>query len=79
MKIIFCSVENGVISIGFRKMASFVKAIHSDVVVCYVTPSNMYSRIDAIVNFGNTNSDLPQKDIKLIAEYLSKAEMLCFS
>ena len=79
MKIIFCSVENGVISIGFRKMASFVKAIHSDVEVCYITPSNMYSRIDAIVNFGNTNNELPQKDIRLIAEHFSKAEMLCFS
>ena len=79
MKIIFCSVENGIISIGFRKIASFVKAIHSDIEVCYVTPSNLYSRIDAVVNFGNTSNDLPIKDTKAVAKYLAKADILCFS
>ena len=79
MKIIFCSVENGIISIGFRKIASFVKAIHPDIEVCYVTPSNLYSRIDAVVNFGNTSNDLPIKDTKAVAKYLSKADILCFS
>ena len=79
MKIIFCSVENGIISIGFRKIASFVKAIHPDIEVCYVTPSNLYSRIDAVVNFGNTNNDLPIKDRKAVAKYLAKADILCFS
>jgi hypothetical protein len=69
MKIIFCSVENGIISIGFRKMASFAKQIHPNIEVCYVTPSNMYSRIDAVVNFGNTNNEMPTKDIQIISEY----------
>ena len=79
MKIIFCSVENGIISIGFRKMASFVKEIHPNIEVCYVTPSNMYSRIDAVVNFGNTNNEMPTKDIKVIAKYLATADIVCYS
>ena len=79
MKIIFVSVENGIISIGFRKIVSFAKVIHPEIEVCYITPSNMYSAVDAIVNFGNTNSDLPEKDVKKVAEYLGKADMVCFS
>ena len=79
MKIIFVSVENGIISIGFRKVVSFAKMIQPDIEVCYITPSNMYSPVDAIVNFGNTNSDLPEKDAREVAKYLSKADMLCFS
>ena len=79
MKIIFCSVENGIISIGFRKIVSFVKTIHPDIEVCYVTPSNMYSRIDAVVKFGNTSNDLPIKDTRAVAKHLAKADILCFS
>ena len=45
MKIVFVSVENGIISIGFRKVVSFAKMIQPDIEVCYITPSNMYSHI----------------------------------
>jgi len=79
MKIVFVSVENGIISIGFRKVVSFAKTIQPDIEVCYITPSNMYSPVDAIVNFGNTSNDLPEKDTREVAKYLSKADMLCFS
>jgi len=79
MKIVFVSVENGIISIGFRKVVSFAKMIQPDIEVCYITPSNMYSPVDAIVNFGNTSNDLPEKDTREVAKYLSKADMLCFS
>lgn len=76
---IFCSVENGIISIGFRKITSFVRTIFPDIEVCHVTPSNLYSRIDAFVNFGNTKNDMSNNDIKAVASYLAKADMICFS
>lgn len=38
MKIALVNVEDGIISIGFRKMASLVKTLHSDTTTCFVTP-----------------------------------------
>ncbi len=73
------SVENGIVSIGFRKMASYARVFCPDIEVCYITPTNLCSPIEAIVNFGNVNTDLPTKDIKRIAEYLANADMVCFS
>jgi len=73
------SVENGIISIGFRKVTSYARGFYPDIEVCYITPTHFYSPIKAIVNFGNINTDLPTKDIKQIAEYLANADMVCFS
>ena len=60
-------------------MASYARVFCPDIEVCYITPTNLCSPIEAIVNFGNVNTDLPTKDIKRIAEYLANADMVCFS
>lgn len=48
MKIAFVSVENSLISIGFRKMAALVRTIQPDLGVFYVVPFKAASILNGL-------------------------------
>lgn len=79
MKISFVSIENGIIAIGFRKMASMVRSIHPETEVCYISPEKILSFYSWLGKSGKIDGSIPIQDLENIARHLSEADMVCFS
>jgi len=73
------SVEDGIVTYGFRKMASVAKLLNPDVEVCFIAPGNMYSTFAFLFKSGDLDLDFSSEDLKRIAVYLAQADMACFS
>ena len=78
MKISFVSVEDGITSIGLRKMASLARTIIPDTKVYYIVPANLYSPINWLKPKAEKKG-FSEKDLEKIAKELVKADMVCFS
>ena len=79
MKISIVSVEDGIVAIGFRKIASLLKALHPAAEICYVSPDKNSSLYSHLIRGGGSHNSMDRNNCQLIAEYLSKSEMVCFS
>lgn len=79
MKVKFVSVENGIITVGFRKMVSVARLIYPETEVCFIIPGNMYSPYNFLMKAGELENDLPKKDLENVANALAQADMVCFS
>lgn len=78
-KINFVSVDNGIITIGFRKMSSLARTIHPNVVVNFVVPVSLYSPLNIIFNPSAIDKDFQESEVDAIAKHLAEADMVCFS
>ncbi len=81
MRVNLVSIEEGLIAIGFRKLASIVKSIHSDTEINYLPFENNYSPIRYLMGErGFQRQKLLEKDIiREIAELLARADIIGFS
>jgi radical SAM superfamily enzyme YgiQ (UPF0313 family) len=71
------SVESGISAMGFRKIAAVAREIDPTVEVCFVPTDNLYSFSSHF--FPGKNAYLGDKDIKIISQYLAKADVIGFS
>lgn len=78
MKISFVSVEDGLTSIGFRKMASIVRTFTPDTQVYYIVPENLYSPLNWLKP-KSAKKGFSDEDLEKISKELVKADMVCFS
>lgn len=79
MKVKFVSVENSIITVGFRKMASLARSIHPETEVCFIASGNFHSVANWLFKMGEQETDLPDNEIMRIANFLGDADLLCFS
>lgn len=77
MKISVISIESGIVTVGFRKMASLIRSINPETEVCYIVPTNQMSLYSFLT--GKCTSQISSKDIENIAQHLAKADMVAFS
>ncbi|MCK5214362.1 MAG: B12-binding domain-containing radical SAM protein [Candidatus Omnitrophica bacterium] len=77
MKLAFTSIDGGIITVGFRKMASFIKSIHADTEISYVVPTNHMSVASFLL--GRCTSALAEADLKTIARHLAAFDIVAFS
>ncbi|MBF0344772.1 MAG: radical SAM protein [Nitrospirae bacterium] len=82
MKIAFVSVESGLHTIGFRKMASLTRKYYGNADVLYISPNNFYSSLHLLKVYIK-NEVIPnmidEGNLEIIASSLSKYDMLAFS
>lgn len=79
MKINMVCLENGIVSCGFRHMAAYVKRLHPDTSIRYISTNGFRSMWGYI--FGSTGDPAAPNEtlVNEIAEGLASAEMNCFS
>jgi len=74
MKISLVCFEDGLDNIGFRKIASYIKSIHKNTIAAYVPTGNLRSLFKTII--GKGTGDLSEENILLIADFLSKNDVI---
>ena len=73
------SLEDGITSCGFRKMAAFVARINEDSESCYVS-TNRYRNIrNGLRGTLGSAGSLEDEDIDLAARHLIEADVVGFS
>jgi anaerobic magnesium-protoporphyrin IX monomethyl ester cyclase len=77
MKINFVSIEGSIITVGFRKMASLMRAIHPETEVDFIVPTNQMSALSFLL--GRCNSDMSDDDLNTMSQHLAKADLVAFS
>ena len=77
MKINFVSIEGGIITVGYRKMASLMRSIHPETELDYIVPTNQMSALSFLL--GRCNSEISENDLDNIAQHLAKADLVGFS
>ncbi len=78
MKIAMVCVEDGLMSVGTRKMTAFVRTLNPDTTASYVTYDNFRSLWRTLLG-ENGASRFSEELISEMAEPLAKADMVCFS
>lgn len=77
MKISFVSIESGIITVGFRKMASGVRSLQPEAEICYIVPTNQMSLYSFLT--GRCISEISENDLENISRHLAKADLVAFS
>ncbi|MGH9267649.1 MAG: B12-binding domain-containing radical SAM protein, partial [Acidimicrobiales bacterium] len=79
MRIKLVSLEDGITSCGFRKIAAYVSRLTRDAQSCYVT-TNRYRDLRSIIrgSYGG-HGDLPDEQVEEIAQGLAGADIVGFS
>ena len=79
MKVEMVGVEDALMNIGFRKMAAFVRKLNADTTVRYIAYSN-YLSLRSLLGLGYGKCpNVPEDDLRAMAEPLAKSDMVCFS
>ena len=79
MRIRLVCLEDGIISCGFRRMASFVGALNPDTQAYYVCTSHYRNLADAILGKTGDEGRLASEAIDEIAQSLVDADLVGFS
>lgn len=79
MKVALVCVEDGIVSVGFRKMAAYVKVLNPDTTVYYVSQGKYRSLRAMIAGRQGEWNALHREDARRIAEPLSRADLVGFS
>ena len=79
MKISFIAIGNDIQPIGFRKMASMARSIHSSVEVCYIVVKNPFFYTNIFQKSGNVDFKFSANDLEIIGKHLKNTDMVCFS
>jgi len=79
MKINLVCFEDGIIGVGFRKVASFVKSIHHDVDCYFLSPTKHKTPLRILLMKNGNPGILDRELIREIAEPLAKGDILGFS
>ena len=70
-------VEDGLYNIGFRKFAAFVKSIHANTKIIYVTTGNVRGFIKIMSEKGA--GALTEKDTHKVAQFMAEGDIAAFS
>ena len=70
-------VEDGLDNTGFRKIAAFIKSIHSNTKVAYVPTANHRNLVGVLMEKGGGN--LSDKDINKVAQFMAEGDIAAFS
>ena len=79
MQIKLVSLEDGITSCGFRKMAAFVARINEDTESCYVSTNRYRSIRNGLRGTLGSAGSLEPEDIDLAARDLIKSDLVGFS
>ena len=79
MKIALVCVEDGLMSVGFRKMVAFVESLNPDTTPYYVPYQNYRSLRVILLGQHGECADVPEDCIREMAEPLAQADMVGFS
>ncbi|MDQ6806737.1 MAG: cobalamin-dependent protein [Actinomycetota bacterium] len=79
MKVRMVSLEDGITSCGFRKMAAFVAGLNADTQACYVTTNRYRGIRNALFGGLGSGGGLADDEIDEIAQGLSTADLIGFS
>ncbi len=79
MQIKLVSLEDGITSCGFRKMAAFVARINDDTESCYVSTNRYRSIRNGLRGTLGSAGSLEPEDIDLAARDLAKSDLVGFS
>lgn len=79
MKIALVCVEDGLMSVGFRKIAAFVKTLNPETTGHYVPYQNYRSLKVILLGQHGECADVPEDAIREMAEPLAKADIVGFS
>lgn len=77
MKVCFVSIESGIITVGFRKMAAVLRELQPEAEICYIVPANHMSFASFLL--GGSGAALPESDLEGIARRLAAADLAAFS
>jgi radical SAM superfamily enzyme YgiQ (UPF0313 family) len=73
------SLEDGITSCGFRKMAAYVRRLNSDTEACYVTTNRYRSIRNALFGGLGSGGDLSDEEVDQLAHDLVGADLIGFS
>lgn len=79
MKIALACVEDGLMSVGFRKIGAFTKTLNADTTVHYVPYQNARSLKVILLGRHGECAAVPEDSIREMAEPLAKADIVGFS
>src|SRR5580658_9471318 len=79
MKIRMVSLEDGITSCGFRKMAAYVAGLNADTQACYVTTNRYRGIRNALFGGLGSGGGLEDDEVDEIAQSLCTADLLGFS
>ena len=79
MRIGLVCVEDGLMSVGIRKMAAYVRTLHPDTTVHYVPYTNYRSLAAILLGRYGECADVPAERIREVAEPLARYDLLGFS
>ncbi len=77
IKVKFVSIEDGILAIGFRRMVAIARKYNPDTQIYFIPIGNQFSILSQLIP--NRVEKFGVKDIKVIAQELAKADLLCFS
>jgi radical SAM superfamily enzyme YgiQ (UPF0313 family) len=73
------SLEDGITSCGFRKMAAFVARLNPDTQACYVTTNRYRGIRNALFGGLGSGGDLSEDEVDEVAQGLAGADVIGFS
>jgi radical SAM superfamily enzyme YgiQ (UPF0313 family) len=79
MKINLLCFEDGIVGVGFRKMASFIKSIHGDVHSHFLTPTKHRTFLRLVLGKIGDPGLMEAEVVREVAEHLAKADILGIS
>ena len=79
MKIAIVCVEDGLASVGVRKMASLIRSLNKDTMLYYVPYKNSRSLYEAWRGTHGDSDDVSEDIVREIAEALGDADIVGFS
>lgn len=79
MKINLVCLEDNLIAVGFRKMATFTAAINPDTHNYFITLANNLSPLEALLNKVSQSAEVDASLIRQIAEPIARADIVGFS
>lgn len=79
MKIEMVCVEDGLMNIGFRKMAAYVRHLNRDTAIRYIAYDNWLSLSALIEGRSGRGPRVQEEETRRMAEPLAKADLVCFS
>ena len=77
MKIAFASIDGGIITVGFRRMASFVRSIHSETEISYIVPTNHMSAASFLL--GRCSDEVADTDLDRMASHYAQFDVVATS
>jgi anaerobic magnesium-protoporphyrin IX monomethyl ester cyclase len=76
MKIKLVSLEDGITSCGFRKIASFISQLNTDTEACYVSTNQYRSLLGSIKGSFGGKGDMGDDAVDEIAQGLAGADLV---